>query len=199
MSETMNALPMDIVLEAVVCVLLMASIFYCGMLARRLKAMRSGQDGLRKLIADLTSATGQAADAIVNLKAANDAAGLALNEQIKRARGLTEELNALIDGGSDTAQRLRNLEERRQSVHAQAPRPLPQRAPLPQHAPVQQRPISFPPQQAAAPRVMPSAPAQPQFQPQSYPQARPEFGDAATSNSELNTLINLLKRAQGQG
>ncbi len=65
-----QAVPFGVLLEGIVCLFLIATIAYCAMLDRRLRAMRSGQDGLRDLIRDLNTATAQAAAAIDNLKTA---------------------------------------------------------------------------------------------------------------------------------
>ncbi|MCE9650687.1 MAG: DUF6468 domain-containing protein [Parvibaculum sp.] len=106
-------LPMDLMLEAIVCVLLVATIGYCATLDRRLRAMRTGQDGLRDLIRDLSGATGQAMDAIARLRQASDATGGALAEQVKRGRALADELSLMVQAGNDIANRLGGIETRR--------------------------------------------------------------------------------------
>lgn len=106
-------LPLDLMLEVIVCVLLMATIGYCATIDRRLRAMRSGQDGLRGLIADLSGATGQAMDAIAHLRQASDATGVALTEQVKRGRALADELSLMVQSGNDIANRLGGIETRR--------------------------------------------------------------------------------------
>ncbi|MDR3500576.1 MAG: DUF6468 domain-containing protein [Parvibaculum sp.] len=109
----MTALPMDVMLEVIVCVLLAATIVYCATLDRRLRAMRSGQDGLRELITDLSAATNNAVAAIARLREASDATGKSLSEQVKRGRALADELALMVESGNDIADRLGSLEMRR--------------------------------------------------------------------------------------
>ncbi|MDZ4369194.1 MAG: DUF6468 domain-containing protein [Afipia sp.] len=99
-------LPLGVLLEAIVCLFLVATIAYCAMLDRRLRAMRSGQDGLRDLVRDLNAATTQAASAIGNLKKASAATGEDLGEGIRRARALADELALMIEAGDRIADRL---------------------------------------------------------------------------------------------
>jgi hypothetical protein len=112
-------LPMDLMLEVIVCVLLAATIGYCATLDRRLRAMRSGQDGLRDLIRDLSGATEQATNAIARLRQASDATGGALIEQVKRGRALADELSLMVQAGNDIANRLGGIETRRPAPVAQ--------------------------------------------------------------------------------
>jgi hypothetical protein len=106
-------LPLDMMLEVIVCVLLMATIGYCATIDRRLRAMRTGQDGLRELITDLSSATSQAMNAISHLRQASDATGAALTEQVKRGGALADELSLMVQAGNDIANRLGGIETRR--------------------------------------------------------------------------------------
>ncbi|HEY4345113.1 MAG TPA: DUF6468 domain-containing protein [Parvibaculum sp.] len=115
-------LPIDLMLEIIVCVLLVATIGYCAMLDRRLRAMRTGQDGLRDLIRDLSGATEQAIGAIARLRQASDATGGALTEQVKRGRALADELSLMVQAGNDIANRLGGIETRR-PVAAPVPQP----------------------------------------------------------------------------
>ncbi len=106
-------LPLDMMLEVIVCLLLVATIGYCATLDRRLRAMRAGQDGLRGLITDLSAATTQAMSAIAHLRQAGDATGVALTEQVKRGRALADELELMVQSGNDIANRLGGIETRR--------------------------------------------------------------------------------------
>ena len=107
------SLPLDMMLEVIVCILLVATIGYCATLDRRLRAMRAGQDGLRGLITDLSAATTQATSAIAHLRQAGDATGVALTEQVKRGRALADELELMVQSGNDIANRLGGIETRR--------------------------------------------------------------------------------------
>lgn len=99
-------LPFGVLLEGVVCLFLIATIIYCAMLDRRLRAMRSGQDGLRDLVRDLNAATSQAVSAIENLKQASAATGEDLGERVRRARALADELALMLEAGDRIADRL---------------------------------------------------------------------------------------------
>lgn len=134
----LDSLPMDLLLEGIVCVLLAATIGYCATVDRRLKAMRSGQDGLRDLIRDLGAATEQAASAIAHLRDASNATGQALGEQVKRGRALADELALIVEAGNRIADRLSDGDQRRAAPPMQ-PRIVPQAQP------------------AAGPRIVPSA------------------------------------------
>src|SRR5690606_14400419 len=107
--------------EIIVCVLLVATISYCASIDRRLRAMRSGQDGLRQLIQDLSSATGKAMNAIAQLRQAGDATGSALGEQVKRGQALADELSLMVQAGNDIANRLGGIETRRTAAPSVQP------------------------------------------------------------------------------
>ncbi len=116
-------LPLDMMLEVIVCVLLIATIGYCATIDRRLRAMRSGQDGLRALITDLSSATSQAMNAISHLRQAGDATGVALTEQVKRGGALADELSLMVQAGNDIANRLGGIETRRPAAPSPSVQP----------------------------------------------------------------------------
>lgn len=116
-------LPLDMMLEVIVCVLLVATIGYCATIDRRLRAMRSGQDGLRDLINDLTGATSQAMNAISHLRQASDATGAALTEQVKRGGVLADELSLMVQAGNDIANRLGSIEMRRPAASSPSVQP----------------------------------------------------------------------------
>lgn len=125
----LSGLSMGLMLEGIVAVLLAATIGYCATLDRRLSAMRSGQDGLRDLIRDLSAATDEAAAAIARLREAGDATGHTLGEQVKRGKALADELGLMVEAGNRIADRLTAAEPRRA-----APAPMPART-VPQAQP----------------------------------------------------------------
>ncbi|MEN6543701.1 DUF6468 domain-containing protein [Parvibaculum sp.] len=108
-----TGLPFDLLLEGIVAMLLVATIGYCATIDRRLRAMRSGQDGLRDLIHELSLATGQASEAIARLRDASNATGQKLSEQVSRGRSLADELAFMLEAGNDIANRLGSIEARR--------------------------------------------------------------------------------------
>lgn len=99
-------LPFSTVLEIIVCLFLAATIAYCAVLDRKLRAMRAGQDGMRELVGELNAATQRAAGAIDGLRHASEESGEALAERIRRATSLADELSAMIDSGNSIADRL---------------------------------------------------------------------------------------------
>ncbi len=135
MSVLNNGVPFDLLLEGIVSILLAATIGYCATLDRRLRAMRSGQDGLRDLIRDLSAATGQAADAIARLRDASNATGQQLTEQVARGRSLADELALMLESGNAIADRLGNMESRRASTPAASTTPVMQPAAAPRVVP----------------------------------------------------------------
>ena len=86
----LSSLPIGLMLEIIVCVFLAATIAYCAMLDRRLRAMRSGQDGLRDLVGELNTATQRAASAIEALKQASAATGAEIAERLGRGTAPAE-------------------------------------------------------------------------------------------------------------
>ena len=99
-------MPPGLILETLVAVLLAVTIGYCVRLERRLAALRSGQDGLREIIAALNTATVRAQTSVAELRAAADAVGTDLGERVARARMLADELGIMLETGNHLAERL---------------------------------------------------------------------------------------------
>lgn len=129
----MTDLPLGLLLEIIVCVFLAATIGYCAMLDRRLRAMRSGQDGLRDLIAALNTSTAHAVTAIDGLKQASSATNDELGERMRRAGALADELALMIEAGERIADRL-GRSDRQASRSVAQPAAGPRTAPPPQPA-----------------------------------------------------------------
>jgi len=96
----------SLVLEGLVVLLLGVTIFYCLLLDRRLRALRSGQDGLRQVIEGLDAATARAQHSIRELRKAGDEVSENLGGNIAKARSLADELELMIDSGERLAARL---------------------------------------------------------------------------------------------
>ncbi|MDX5367293.1 MAG: DUF6468 domain-containing protein [Alphaproteobacteria bacterium] len=123
-------LPFSTVLEIIVCLFLAATIAYCAVLDRKLRAMRAGQDGMRELVSELNNATQRAVGAIDGLKRASEESGEELAERIRRARGLADELSLMLESGNSIAERLGRSERSPQAAPAAtrpATRPITQR------------------------------------------------------------------------
>jgi len=118
-------MPVGMILEGLVAVLLVVTIVYSAILDRRLKALRTGQDGLKALIEGLDGATRRAQTSINELKAAADAAGQNLSVQVSKARGLTDELQIMIEAGNGLADRLEGARSAAGPREAREPRTAP--------------------------------------------------------------------------
>ena len=95
-----------LVIDVIVIALLAATIFYAFRLERRLANMRSAQAALGDVIRELNSAAACAEAGIQGLKAAATSSGQTLDDKIKRARGLGDELALLLQAGERLSNRL---------------------------------------------------------------------------------------------
>lgn len=93
-------------LELLLSVLLAATLVYCIVLERRLAAVRKGQDGLKRMIGELNGAIAGAGASLRALKSAAADAADTLDERLKRARALSDELSLLTSSGERIAQRI---------------------------------------------------------------------------------------------
>ena len=93
------------ILELTLTVLLAATLVYCILLERRLAAVRKGQDGLKTMIGELNAAISGAGASLRALKAAAAGAAQTLDDRLKRARALADELALLASSGERVAQR----------------------------------------------------------------------------------------------
>lgn len=93
------------ILELALTVLLAATLVYCIVLERRLSAVRKGQEGLKTMIGELNAAISGAGASMRALKAAAGNAAETLDERLKRARALADELSVLTSSGERIAER----------------------------------------------------------------------------------------------
>lgn len=114
---------MAIFLDLVLAVLLAAAIVQCVLVERRLKALRSGQEGLKATIVELNAAIAAAGESVRMLRASADGATRKLDQGIASARALADELSILNSAGERIARRI-------ESGTATAPLPGPQRRAL---------------------------------------------------------------------
>lgn len=96
------ALALDIILV----LLLAVTIAYCVVLNRRLQVMRAAQSEMIKLIHEFDRATVQAKSGIADLRQAGGEIATRLQEQVKRAQALSEDLSFMIDAGDRMAEKL---------------------------------------------------------------------------------------------
>jgi type II secretory pathway component PulM len=88
-----------LVIDMIVIALLCATIFYALRLERRLANMRSTQEAFADVIRELNSSASRAEAGVQALKAAATSSGQALDDKIKRARSLGDELALLLQAG----------------------------------------------------------------------------------------------------
>ena len=97
---------LSLIMDAVVAVLLIATIVFAVKLNSRLAALRNDSERLQGLIRGLQESSGAAEDAVAALKAATGDAGRALQTTIEQARKLDADLNFITDRAGDVANRL---------------------------------------------------------------------------------------------
>ena len=95
-----------LIIDVVVIALLGATIFYALRLEQKLANMRSAQAALADVIRELNTSASRAEAGIQGLKAAAASSGQALDEKIKRARSLADEIDLLLQSGERLGQRL---------------------------------------------------------------------------------------------
>ncbi len=106
--------PAEWLLEALLVVLLAASLFHALRLARALTALRRDRARLEALLEGFNDSTRLAEEGIERLRLAAEGAGRHLTRQIERASVLREDLNLLTERADKSADVLeRSLRERR--------------------------------------------------------------------------------------
>jgi hypothetical protein len=102
-----------LVVELLLTALLAATLFYCIVLERKLAALRSGQDGLKKTLAALNGAVAAAGTSMLTLKSTAGEITETLDERLTHARNLADELGVLCTSGERIVQRFdREIETR---------------------------------------------------------------------------------------
>jgi hypothetical protein len=99
------SIPFSLILDMFVAVLLIVMIGYAFALNKRLGTLRRDKKELQKLALSFGDATVRAEESTVELRATIDV----LQEQIKRAESLREDLVFLVDRGNGTADTLEEL------------------------------------------------------------------------------------------
>ncbi|MDF1685269.1 MAG: hypothetical protein ACJAVO_001176 [Parvibaculaceae bacterium] len=102
----MSGFPWNMLVDLVAIALLGATVFYCVLLDRRLRAMRDGQDGLKDTIHTLNEACDRAAMSVRNLSGATEQVDEELERRLERARALADELGMILESGNNLADRL---------------------------------------------------------------------------------------------
>lgn len=103
----MLGLSIELIVELVVAVMLGVTVFYCIALERRLRALRSGQDGLKATIDQLNTATARAEMSIAQLKQASGELDAELAGHTQRAEAVVRDLKSMVSTGNVMAEQLR--------------------------------------------------------------------------------------------
>lgn len=123
-------------LEALLVVLLAATLLYAVRLERRLGVLRRDNAALEALVAGFNEATARAEASTARLRAAAEGAGQQVAAQTEAAERLRGDLVFLIERGEALADRLdARVREARALAHAPEPRGGARAAPEPAEAP----------------------------------------------------------------
>lgn len=95
--------------DAIVAVLLVATIGYSVVLNRRLGAVRGDREKFENLIRNLAAASQSAEAAVANLRKTADDLGRRLDKKIGEARSLSDDLVYMIERGGTIADKLADL------------------------------------------------------------------------------------------
>jgi hypothetical protein len=93
-------------IDFIVIALLAATIFYAFRLERRLAHVRNTQAAFADVVRELNTAAARAEAGLQGLKAAATSSGQALDDKVKRAQGLADELELLLRAGERLGQRM---------------------------------------------------------------------------------------------
>ena len=92
--------------ELALSLLLVATLFYCALLERRLKAVRDGQQYLNATIGDLNVSLTRAGQSVRALEEAAATVGASLDARVAQARAAIDELSLLAASGERIAERM---------------------------------------------------------------------------------------------
>jgi len=120
---------LGLIVEGLVCVLLVASIYYSITVNRKLERLRKEQKGMQSFIRELLAATSNADKAIQGLRQTVEASGQELAGQIEKGRNMSRQLQGEIEQAEQSMNRLVVLAgsaaapHRQQAQHALAQPP----------------------------------------------------------------------------
>ncbi len=99
-------MPWALVVDAVVAVLLVATIAYAVVLNRKLSQLRHNKEELIKLIATFNEAMARADTGVQRLRKTSVETGRSLQEQLERAQAVRDDLAYMVERGDNIANRL---------------------------------------------------------------------------------------------
>jgi Domain of unknown function (DUF6468) len=93
-------------IDMVFITLLVTTIVFAFRLERRLASLRGTKEQLAAVIGELNAAAARAEAGIRGLKSAAETTGATLEDRVKRARSLNDDLTVLVQTGQRVAQKL---------------------------------------------------------------------------------------------
>ncbi len=96
----------SLIFDALIAVLLVATIGYAAVLNRKLGIIRDAKSEMESLIASFSESTERAGSGVESLKQEAGRSGEALQKKVEAARGLVDDLGFLIERGTKLAERL---------------------------------------------------------------------------------------------
>jgi ABC-type transporter Mla subunit MlaD len=109
---------LTLVFESGLCILLAATLIYCVVLERRLKAVRQGQEGLNAMIGDLNASLATAGASLRALQTAAGTVGEQLDKKLAGARAAIDELGLVTASAERIAQRMERTVDNRAAMRA---------------------------------------------------------------------------------
>lgn len=159
--------------DAIVALLLVATIGYSIVLNRRLGAVRNDREKFEVLVRNLNAASQRAEAAVTNLRVTADDLSRRLEKKVEEARSLSDDLTYMIERGGGIADKLANQIRAGRDALKPDLQPEPKPAAKPQPRPDH---IVEPVAPAAVPHQVRHAPAEPApRQVQSAASPRPAF------------------------
>ncbi len=96
----------NLIIDALIAVLLVATIAYAAVLNRKLGVLRDAKSEMEALIASFSESTERAGSGVESLRQEAGRSGEALQNKVETARGLVDDLGFLIEKGTKLAERL---------------------------------------------------------------------------------------------
>lgn len=96
----------SLILDALIALLLVATIAYAAVLNRKLGVLRDAKSEMEALIVSFSESTERAGSGVESLKQEAGRSGKALQSKVEAARGLVDDLGFLIETGTKLADRL---------------------------------------------------------------------------------------------
>jgi len=119
----------ELVIEAIVAALLIATCTYCFVLSRRLRVLRSGQEDLFAIIKKFDEASRRAERNLELMQENGLTMGRDLDDVSARATALIDELSVMVNAGDHIAGRIEGVVNEVRAIGARRAAPLIKAAP----------------------------------------------------------------------